>query len=201
MARGRPAGPRSCRPRRRARRRSPDPETLARARRLFARALETPGGLKIQTIHAFCEALLRRFPLEAGRLAALRGGGRAPRRRSAGGRARGDGRGRPATRSTARRSCSTRAASTRWRRPCWPAATSFARRRRGRIAAHFGQDAGTTDAEIAAAALDPARLADARGAPNGAAWQRRQPTKGRSARSCRSTPRSGAPIRSARSSG
>ena len=43
-----------------------DPETLARARRLFARALDTPGGLKIQTIHAFCEALLRRFPLEAG---------------------------------------------------------------------------------------------------------------------------------------
>lgn len=42
------------------------PEALARARTLFARALETPGGLKIQTIHAFCEALLRRFPLEAG---------------------------------------------------------------------------------------------------------------------------------------
>ncbi|MEL6946132.1 MAG: double-strand break repair helicase AddA [Pseudomonadota bacterium] len=35
------------------------------ARRLFARALETPGGLNIQTIHAFCEKLLRRFPLEA----------------------------------------------------------------------------------------------------------------------------------------
>ena len=42
------------------------PEELARARTLFARALETPGGLKIQTIHAFCDALLRRFPLEAG---------------------------------------------------------------------------------------------------------------------------------------
>ena len=39
---------------------------LARARRLFAQALETPGGLKIQTIHAFCASLLRRFPLEAG---------------------------------------------------------------------------------------------------------------------------------------
>ncbi|HEY5072753.1 MAG TPA: double-strand break repair helicase AddA [Caulobacteraceae bacterium] len=39
---------------------------LAEARRLFARALETPGGLQIQTIHAFCEKLLRRFPLEAG---------------------------------------------------------------------------------------------------------------------------------------
>jgi ATP-dependent helicase/nuclease subunit A len=41
-------------------------EDLARARRLFARALETPGGLKIQTLHAFCEKLLRRFPIEAG---------------------------------------------------------------------------------------------------------------------------------------
>jgi ATP-dependent helicase/nuclease subunit A len=39
---------------------------LAAARRLFARALETPGGLKIQTIHAFCERLLQRFPVEAG---------------------------------------------------------------------------------------------------------------------------------------
>jgi len=39
---------------------------LSRARALFARALETPGGLKIQTLHAFCEKLLRRFPLEAG---------------------------------------------------------------------------------------------------------------------------------------
>ncbi len=42
------------------------PEDLARARRLFARALETPGGLRIQTIHSFCATLLRRFPLEAG---------------------------------------------------------------------------------------------------------------------------------------
>ncbi len=39
---------------------------LGRARTLFARAIETPGGLKIQTIHSFCAALLRRFPLEAG---------------------------------------------------------------------------------------------------------------------------------------
>ncbi|WP_421730671.1 double-strand break repair helicase AddA [Brevundimonas sp.] len=39
---------------------------LSKARKLFARALETPGGLKIQTIHAFCEKLLKRFPLEAG---------------------------------------------------------------------------------------------------------------------------------------
>src|SRR5690606_35771881 len=39
---------------------------LSKARRLFAKALETPGGLKIQTILAFCEKLLRRFPIEAG---------------------------------------------------------------------------------------------------------------------------------------
>ena len=42
------------------------PEDLARARRLFAQALETPGGLKVQTIHAFCATVLRRFPMEAG---------------------------------------------------------------------------------------------------------------------------------------
>jgi len=39
---------------------------LRKARRLFAQALETPGGLKIQTIHAFCQSLLTRFPIEAG---------------------------------------------------------------------------------------------------------------------------------------
>lgn len=44
---------------------APDRIKLAEARRLFAKALETPGGLKIQTIHAFCEALLHQFPLEA----------------------------------------------------------------------------------------------------------------------------------------
>ncbi len=37
----------------------------ASARRLFARALETPGGLKVQTIHAFCTQLLHQFPFEA----------------------------------------------------------------------------------------------------------------------------------------
>ena len=45
--------------------RSPDTARLAVARRLFASALETPGGLKIQTIHAFCERLLHQFPFEA----------------------------------------------------------------------------------------------------------------------------------------
>ena len=39
---------------------------LSRARTLFARAIEAPGGLKIQTIHSFCSAILRQFPLEAG---------------------------------------------------------------------------------------------------------------------------------------
>lgn len=43
----------------------PTPETRNRARQLFALALDTPGGLKIQTIHAFCESLLHQFPLEA----------------------------------------------------------------------------------------------------------------------------------------
>jgi ATP-dependent helicase/nuclease subunit A len=41
-------------------------ETLQRARRLFARVLETPGGLRIQTIHSFAQALLAAFPAEAG---------------------------------------------------------------------------------------------------------------------------------------
>ena len=44
----------------------PTPAMRALARRLFAEVLDTPGGLKIQTIHAFCESLLGRFPVEAG---------------------------------------------------------------------------------------------------------------------------------------
>lgn len=43
----------------------PAPAHLDFARSLFARAVETPGGLKIQTIHAFCEKLLHLFPFEA----------------------------------------------------------------------------------------------------------------------------------------
>jgi ATP-dependent helicase/nuclease subunit A len=46
--------------------RAANAQRRALARRLFALALETPGGLKIQTIHAFCGALLHRFPFEAG---------------------------------------------------------------------------------------------------------------------------------------
>jgi len=44
----------------------PETGNLITARRLFAQTLEAPGGLKIHTIHAFCESLLGRFPLEAG---------------------------------------------------------------------------------------------------------------------------------------
>ncbi len=40
-------------------------QTFKQARTLFARAIEVPGSLKIQTIHSFCSSLLRRFPLEA----------------------------------------------------------------------------------------------------------------------------------------
>lgn len=43
------------------------PKVLRRARKLFTRALETPGGLKIQTIHSFAKGLLHQFTLEAGR--------------------------------------------------------------------------------------------------------------------------------------
>ena len=41
-------------------------KTLALARKLFADVLDLPGGMRINTIHAFCQSLLRRFPLEAG---------------------------------------------------------------------------------------------------------------------------------------
>ncbi len=44
----------------------PARERIGLARRLFARALDAPGGLKIMTIHAFCQSLIARFPLEAG---------------------------------------------------------------------------------------------------------------------------------------
>jgi ATP-dependent helicase/nuclease subunit A len=43
----------------------PSRESLASARRLFAQALETPGGLKIETIHAFCTRVLQSAPFEA----------------------------------------------------------------------------------------------------------------------------------------
>ena len=37
----------------------------SRARQLFATLLDVPGGIKIQTIHSFCQEILKRFPLEA----------------------------------------------------------------------------------------------------------------------------------------
>src|SRR3982075_824344 len=43
----------------------PDAILRMRARELFACALETPGGLKVQTIHALCTRLLQQFPVEA----------------------------------------------------------------------------------------------------------------------------------------
>ncbi len=45
---------------------NPNPDLLSRARGLFAKVLESPGGINIQTIHGFSQSLLRRFPLEAG---------------------------------------------------------------------------------------------------------------------------------------
>ncbi|MEO1190705.1 MAG: double-strand break repair helicase AddA [Pseudomonadota bacterium] len=46
--------------------RHPKPAESERARQLFALVLDTPGGLKVQTLHAFCQSVLSRFPLEAG---------------------------------------------------------------------------------------------------------------------------------------
>lgn len=43
----------------------PPESMIRRARGLFARVLDAPGGMRIETIHAFCQSLLRRFPLEA----------------------------------------------------------------------------------------------------------------------------------------
>lgn len=43
----------------------PNDRTRSIARSLFANTLETPGGLKVQTIHALCTRLLQQFPFEA----------------------------------------------------------------------------------------------------------------------------------------
>ena len=43
----------------------PTEEMLKIARALFVKVLETPGGLKIMTIHSFCQSILKRFPIEA----------------------------------------------------------------------------------------------------------------------------------------
>jgi ATP-dependent helicase/nuclease subunit A len=42
------------------------PPTREAARKLFARVLDAPGGLRIQTIHSFAQTLLASFPAEAG---------------------------------------------------------------------------------------------------------------------------------------
>jgi ATP-dependent helicase/nuclease subunit A len=45
----------------------PGEELIARARTLFAKVLDAPGGgIRIQTIHGFCQSLLSAFPVEAG---------------------------------------------------------------------------------------------------------------------------------------
>ncbi|NOG70757.1 double-strand break repair helicase AddA [Roseicella sp. DB1501] len=44
---------------------APDARGIDRARRLLVEVLEMPGGMRISTIHAFCQSLLRSFPLEA----------------------------------------------------------------------------------------------------------------------------------------
>ncbi|RAI60621.1 double-strand break repair helicase AddA [Roseicella frigidaeris] len=44
---------------------APDARLLQRARTLLVEVLEMPGGMRISTIHAFCQSLLRSFPLEA----------------------------------------------------------------------------------------------------------------------------------------
>ena len=43
----------------------PTQDIVNAARQLFAKVVDTPGGLKIMTIHAFCQSVLGRFPLEA----------------------------------------------------------------------------------------------------------------------------------------
>ena len=102
------------------------PTSCADARKLFAEALETPGGLKIQTIHAFCESVLHQFPLEANIAGAFRDarpadGGRAVRR---GAPRNADRRGRRQTPGSPRLSpwCWSAAASSGWtcccRRSC-----------------------------------------------------------------------------------
>jgi ATP-dependent helicase/nuclease subunit A len=44
---------------------TPTAEAMTQARALFATVLDLPGAMRIGTIHAFCQSLLRRFPVEA----------------------------------------------------------------------------------------------------------------------------------------
>ena len=45
--------------------RQPTQNEIVEARRLFAKVLDTPGGMRIQTLHALCQSILARFPIEA----------------------------------------------------------------------------------------------------------------------------------------
>ena len=46
--------------------RAADAGELRHARTLFAQVIDAPGSLRVQTIHSFCEGLLKRFPVESG---------------------------------------------------------------------------------------------------------------------------------------
>ena len=43
----------------------PTQDNIERARRLFAELLDKPAGIKIETVHAFAQSILKRFPIEA----------------------------------------------------------------------------------------------------------------------------------------
>ncbi len=72
---------------------SEDTGDLAQARRLFAAAIETPGGLKIQTIHSFCAGDPAAVSARSRGQSAVSGDGRPLGQASAGGRARRHGAG------------------------------------------------------------------------------------------------------------
>lgn len=46
--------------------RTPAANTLSRARALFTDVLDDPVGIRVLTVHSFCQSLLAQFPLEAG---------------------------------------------------------------------------------------------------------------------------------------
>ena len=45
---------------------TPSQDMIARARRLFAQTLDNDNGPRVETVHSFCQSILRRFPIEAG---------------------------------------------------------------------------------------------------------------------------------------
>ena len=114
-----------------------DAKRRARARRLFALALETPGGLKVQTIHAFCTRLLHQFPFEANVAARFE----------------------VLDETARRRSCSTSSASTCCSRPrAQPDSAARPRARQAVLAA-----ADVTFRDMVARGDPPARRADRAG--------------------------------------